>query len=181
MGTLSEDTNALRQTATHCNTLQHIATHRNILQHTVNTLHHHHLTSERVIRRLQHTATYCDILQHTATHCNTLQHTATHCNTLQRTATHRWACYQRILRQCSTTSLLTPLTRYVKHGDTHTHTCCVYHCTHMSTLNGCACVCVCVCVCVRTCARRSQTLQHTVAHCNMKPNSRERITTTVCL
>jgi len=81
VGTLSEDTNTLQQTATHCNTLQHTATHRNILRHTVSNLHHHHLTSERVFRRLQQTATNCNILQHTATYCNTLQRTATYCNT----------------------------------------------------------------------------------------------------
>jgi kynurenine formamidase len=106
---LSQRSNTLQHTATHCNTLQH---------------RHRNWAPSQRSNPLQHTATHCNIvtfscasrraqdhtLQHTATtgeiHCNKLQQTATTnciatvflrtsrragctlCNTLQHSATH---------------------------------------------------------------------------------------------
>jgi len=53
------------------------------------------------LRKVQHTATHCNILQDTATHCNKLQDTTMHCNALQHTAT-RWNTLLYTATHCNT-------------------------------------------------------------------------------
>jgi len=69
---VSNISNTLQHTATHCNTLQRTTTHYNAMQRT---------------------ATHCNALQRTATHCSALQRTAAHCNALHRTTPHYTALH----------------------------------------------------------------------------------------
>jgi len=104
MPIITNASNKLQHTATHCNTLQHRHTYLLITTHTSKTLLHtaahckHTVTQSHSHHheRQQDAATHCNKLQHTATHTylpittkamNTLQHAATRCNALQHAAT----------------------------------------------------------------------------------------------